>query len=138
MQKTKLGVSVAVLGAAVYFLGFFSGYVAIVILAGYILLMEENSWLKKAAVKSVALLIVFSLLSAVLGLIPDVIGFIDSIFTIFGGSFHISFLTNIIYMLRDGLSLVEKVLFLLLGLKALNQGTIKVPGVDKLIDKCME
>lgn len=138
MQKTKLGVSVAVLGAAMYFTGLFSGYIITIILAGYILLMEENVWLKKAAVKSVALMIVFSILSAVLGLIPDVIGFVDSIFNIFGGSFRISILTNIIYMLRDGLDLVEKVLFLLLGLKALNQGTIKVPVIDKLVEKCME
>lgn len=138
MQKTKLGISVAVLGAAVYFTGLFSGYLITIVLAGYILLMEENVWLKKAAVKSVALMICFSILSAVLGLIPDVIGFVDSIFNIFGGSFHISVLTNIVYMLRDGLDLVEKVLFLLLGLKALNQGTIKVPVIDKFVEKCME
>lgn len=138
MQKTKLGISAAVLGAAVYFTGLFSGYIITVLLAGYILLMEENIWLKKAAVKSVALMICFSLLSSVLGLIPDVIGFINSIFNIFGGSFYISVLSNIIYMLKDGLSLVEKVLFLLLGLKGLNQGTIKVPVIDKLVEKCME
>ncbi len=46
MQKTKLGVSVALMGAALYFLGLFSGYVALIILAGYVLLMEENVWLK--------------------------------------------------------------------------------------------
>lgn len=138
MQKTKLGVSVAVLGAAMYFTGLFSGYIITIILAGYILLMEENVWLKKAAVKSVALMIAFSVLSALLGLIPDVIGFVDSIVNIFGASFRISVLSNIIYMLREGLDLVEKVLFLLLGLKALNQGTIKVPVIDKLVDKCME
>ncbi len=45
MQKTKLGVSVALMGAALYFLGLFSGYVALIILAGYVLLMEENVWL---------------------------------------------------------------------------------------------
>lgn len=138
MQKTKLGISVAVLGATIYFTGLFSGYLITIILAGYILLMEENVWLKKAAVKSVALMICFSILSAVLGLIPDVIGFVDSIFNIFGGSFRISVLTNIVYMLRDGLNLVEKVLFLLLGLKALNQGTVKVPVIDKFVEKCME
>lgn len=82
MQKTKLGVSVAVLGAAMYFTGLFSGYIVAVVLAGYILLMEENEWLKKTAVKAVALMIAFSLLSTLLGLIPGVINFIDSIFII--------------------------------------------------------
>lgn len=138
MQKTKLGVSAAVLGAAVYFLGLFSGSLVAVILAGYILLREENVWLRKSAVKAVALLIVFALLSAVLGLIPDVISFINSIVSIFGGSFYISVVSNIIYMLRNGLDLIRTVLFLLLGLKALNQGTVKVPAVDSLVDKSME
>lgn len=138
MQKTKLGVSVAVLGAAVYFAGLFSGYTITIIMAGYILLMEENVWLKKSAVKSVALMIAFSALSVLLGLIPDAVGVIDDIVGIFGGSFYISVLTNIFYMLRSALSLLQKVLFLILGLKALNQGTIKVPVIDKLVDKCME
>lgn len=77
MQKSKLGVSVALMGAALYFLGLFSGYVALIILAGYVLLMEENVWLKKTAVKSVALLMLFSLILSVLGLIPSLVNFID-------------------------------------------------------------
>ncbi len=138
MQKTKLGVSVALLGAAVYFSGLFSGYLVTIVLAGYVLLMEENLWLKKAAVKSVALLMAFSLISAILGLVPGLVGFIDDIFNIFGGNFHIAFLTNIINMLRSGINLIETVLFLLLGLKALNQGNIPVPGIDKMVEKCFE
>lgn len=138
MQKTKLGVSAAVLGAAVYFLGLFSGSLIAVILAGYILIREENPWLRKSAVKAIALLILFSLISVVLGLIPDVISFINSIVSIFGGSFYISVISNIIYMLRNGLDLIRTLLFLLLGLKALSQGTVKVPVIDSLVDKCME
>lgn len=138
MQKTKLGVSVAVLGAAMYFTGLFSGYVVAVVLAGYILLMEENEWLKKTAVKAVALMIAFSLLSTLLGLIPDVINFINSIFIIFDGDFSIPVVSKIVYMLGEAISLVRIVLFLLLGLKALHQGTIKVPVVDKLVNKSME
>lgn len=138
MQKTKLGVTVALLGAALYFSGLFSGYIITIVLAGYVLLMEENLWLKKAAVKTVALMMVFSIISAVLGLVPGMVNFIDDVFNIFNGSFSIRFVTNIITMLRSGLNLIETVLFLLLGLKALNQGTIPVPGVDKLVDKCFE
>lgn len=138
MQKSKLGVSVALIGAALYFTGLFSGYVAIIVLAGYVLLMEENVWLKKTAVKSVALLMLFSLVLSVLGLIPGLINFIDDIFNIFGGNFHISFLTGIINMLRSGINLIETVLFLILGLKALNQGTVRVPLIDRVVDKCFE
>lgn len=138
MQKSKFGISVALVGAALYFLGLFSGYLAVIVLAGYVLLMEENVWLKKTAVKSVAMLMMFSLILFVVGLIPSLINFIDDVFNIFGMSFHITFLTSIINMLRSGINLIQAVLFLILGLKALNQGTIAVPVIDKMVDKCFE
>ena len=58
MQKTKLGISVGLLGAAIYFTGLFSGYLVAVLLAGYVLMFEENEWLRKNAVKAVALMMV--------------------------------------------------------------------------------
>lgn len=135
MQKTKLGISAALLGAAVCFSGLFSGYLLVFLLTAYILLMEENVWLKKTAVKTVAVLMVFSLLSAVLGLIPDLISVISSIFNIFNGSFSIRILSSIISAARSILGFLETLLLLGLGFKALNQGTIKIPMIDKLVDK---
>ena len=43
-MKTKLGVSVGILGAATYFLGLFSGYTVLALVVGYILLCEQDSW----------------------------------------------------------------------------------------------
>ena len=97
--------------------------------------MEENVWLKKTAVKTVAVLMVFSLLNAVLGLIPDLISVISSIFNIFNGSFSIRILSSIISAARSVLGFLETLLLLGLGFKALNQGTIKIPMIDKLVDK---
>ena len=135
MQKTKLGISAALLGAVVCFSGLFSGYLLVFLLTAYILLMEENVWLKKTAVKTVAVLMVFSLLNAVLGLIPDLISVISSIFNIFNGSFSIRILSSIISAARSVLGFLETLLLLGLGFKALNQGTIKIPMIDKLVDK---
>ncbi len=135
MQKTRLGISAALLGAVVCFSGLFSGYLLVFLLTAYILLMEENVWLKKTAVKTVAVLMVFSLLSAVLGLIPDLISVISSIFNIFNGSFSIRILSSIISAARSVLGFLETLLLLGLGFKALNQGTIKIPMIDKLVDK---
>jgi len=137
MQKTKLGVSVGLLGAAIYFASLFSGYLVAVVLTGYVLLFEANDWLKKNAVKAVALLMFFSFLSVVIHLVPNVIGFIDDICNIFNGNFSISFVSKIVNLLSSALDIVEKVLFLGLGLKALNQGSISFPVVDKLIEKYM-
>jgi len=83
MQKTKLGVSVGLLGAAVYFSAAFGGYVAMFLVAGYVLLFEENEWLKKAAVKAVALMIAVGVLNTAIGLIPDVLNWLSSFLSIF-------------------------------------------------------
>lgn len=138
MQKTRLGISVGLLGAAIYFTSLFSGYFVPVILTGYVLLFEENNWLRKNAVKAVSLMVFFSFIIAIINLIPDAMSFIDDIASIFGGSFIIGFVSNLVNAITSAISIIEKVLFIGLGVKALNQGTIAVSAVDKLINKYME
>jgi len=138
MQKTRLGITVGLMGAALYFSGLFGGYVITIILAGYVLLCEENAWLKKAAVKTVAIMMGFSLLGSLIYLIPNAIGVIDSVLNVFGGNLYLAFVSNIIDVLDKVLVLAEKLLFIILGLKAFNQGNISVPVIDKLINKYMD
>lgn len=137
MQKTKIGISVGLFGAAIYFMGLFGGYLVTVLLAGYVLLFEENEWLRKSAVKAVSVMVVFSLMTAVVNLIPNTISFIDYIVSMFGGEFYISFISNLVNAVVSALSIIEKLLLIGLGVKALNQGTINVPVVDNLINKYM-
>lgn len=138
MQKTKLGISVGLLGAAIYFTGLFSGYLVAVLLTGYVLLFEENGWLKKNAVKAVALMAFFSLLTVGINLIPNVLGVISNLLGIFDVHFSYGVVNSIISVVIGIINLIERVLFILLGFKALNQGTIAVPVVDKLVGKYME
>lgn len=137
MQKTRFGITVSLLGAAIYFMGLFGGFLVTALLTAYVLLFEENEWLKKSAVKAVALMVVFSILSVLIYLIPNVISFIDNVVGIFGGSFYINFVSSLANAAASALDIIEKVLFIGLGIKALNQGNIAVPVVDKLIDKYM-
>ena len=55
----------------------------------------------------------------------------------FGGNFHIAFVTNLINAIVAVLNIIQKLLFLGLGMSALSQGTIAVPIVDNLVDKYM-
>ena len=137
MQKTKLGISVGLLGAAIYFMSLFSGYMVAVLLVGYVLLFEENEWLKKSAVKAIAVMVFFSLLTAVVNLIPNVISVIDYIVSMFGGNFYIAFVANLVNAVVAVLNIIQKLLLIGLGVKALNQGTIAVPVADNLINKYM-
>lgn len=134
-MKAKLGISVGLLGAATYLVALFGGYTPLLLLVGYILIVEENIWLKKAGVKAVALCMFFSLISVVIGLIPDLVYLIDDLLNIFEESFTLYPVTRTISFLQSVLSLARTVLLLGLGITALNQGTIKFPFVDKLIDK---
>ena len=135
MQKTRLGISVGLMGFITYFACYFGGDLAAILLFGYILLVENNQWLRKTAVKALLLTVAFSLLSALIGLIPDIIDFIGSIVNVFNGSFYLSIVSKIVTVLTSAIGLIKTVLFIILGIKALSQGSITVPVVDDLTNK---
>ena len=97
------------------------------------MLFEENAWLRKSAVKAVVLMACFSAAFAVLNLIPDAVSFIGNIAAVFNGGFVLTKLNQIITVFTSGLSILEKVLFLGLGIKALKQDTIAIPFIDSLV-----
>lgn len=138
MQRAKLGISVGLLGAAIYFAGLFSGYLVAALLTGYVLLFEDNEWLRKSAVKAVALMIFFSFLTVLFNLVPNVIDFVNSVLGVFGGGLSTNALTRIIHVFVSAIDIVEKIIFLGLGIKALSQGTIVIPFIDSLVRKYMD
>jgi len=131
---------VGLFGAALYFSGLFGGFLVLLLLAGYVMLVEENEWLKKTAVKAVTLLIAFSLLPALIRLIPDLIGWINDILHVFSDKVSISttLLTKIMNVTYSTIDIGRTVLFICLGIKAFNQGTIAIPVVDGVADKYAE
>lgn len=135
MQKTRLGVSVGLMGAAVVFATFFGGYIPSIMLVGYVLLFEENVWLRRNSVKALALLMFFGVVFEVIGLIPDVFGWVDSLVRIFNGNFSYTFISNVIGFITNTISVLKTVVFLLLGVKSLTQGTVKIPVVDNMLNK---
>lgn len=137
MEKTKLGISVGIAAAAIYFVAYFGGYVPAILMAGYVLIAEENQWLKRSAVKAVATLACFSALFAVIGLLPDALSWIGSLVDLFNGSFSYSVVSKILSVITEALDIAKTVIFLMLGVKALTQATIKVPFVDNLLNKYM-
>lgn len=137
MQKSKLGVSIGLLGAAVCFLGLFGSYVPVVIATGYILLFEENEWLKKNSVKVLAVMITLSVMVTVVELIPDAISVVSSLLNILNIGFSIPLVSSIVGFITSVLLFFRTLILLGMGLKALNQGTISVPIVDNIIDKHM-
>lgn len=135
MQRTKLGISVGMMGAGIYFAGLFGGYIAVLFMVGYVLLFEENGWLKRSAIKATALLMIFSFITTIIGLIPSAVTVVDNILAIFNIGIGRGILNNIAYAVSGIISIIEKLLFLVLGVKALKQETIVIPSVEELISR---
>ena len=136
MQKTKLGISVGLFGAALYFMGLIS-IIPLVVMAGYTLLFEENEWLRKAAVKAVAVVVFFTILLSIIGLVSNSSAILNDIVALFKGTINLAWLNRILSICRTLISFIQAIFLLLLGFKALNQGNLKLSSVDKTINKHM-
>jgi len=139
MEKTRFGVSVGLAGAILYFLGLFGGYVAVIVAAGYLLVTEENAWLKRTAVKAIGTVILFSFLSAIVGYFVSAFNGIGSIFSLIGlGSYEFNSVISMINgFILGTVNILKFVIFLILGIKAFGQKTMYVPLVDGFIRKHM-
>lgn len=135
MEKTKLGISVGALGAIVYFAGLINGLLLVSIIAGYILLKEENIWLKKTALSSIILTVVFAILPKLICLIPDFIGMLDSFVTLFGGSIITTDITTMQNILCDVVYIVEVVVMFVCAILAFKGKSLSLPGVDSIVKK---
>ena len=134
MNKTKLGISVGLVGAALYFLGAIS-LIPAFLLAGYVLLFEENEWLKKTAVKMVVIIVCFSIASIGISMIQNVFSVINTMVRWVFSSASIYIPLNLDSLLRTILGFVENLILLILGFKALTVGSMKVGFIDKIVDK---
>ena len=95
MEKTKLGLSVRLVGALCFLMCLFGGYTPALLLTGYILLCETDDGLKKTAITSVLLLVLFSAVTLVIGLIPDIMDVFEAMAAIFDEYLGVRFIDNI-------------------------------------------
>ena len=138
MEKAKLGIAYNVLAAIVCLLGYYGGYVITGIFTIAVLFTEENPWLKKYCVKTLLLMLVYSLLYTVLGLIPDILGIVYSGAGIVGFNLYFGAVESVFSMLRQIVDLGEMVLFILMAIFALAKKNFKLPVIEKLVNKCVE
>lgn len=136
MLKTKLGISIALVGAAMYFLGAIS-FTPAVLLAGYVLIVEENEWLKRQAAKMIGVVVVFGLLSIAVGWIDDVVYMLGIIVRWFSKDTYLSVPANLTTLCQYIITLAKEVFLLMMGFMALGMKNVKLGVVDKQLDKFM-
>lgn len=138
MQKTNLGISVALMGAGLYFLGLFS-FIPAFLLAAYVLLREEDAWLKRNAIRMVVIVIGFYVLHVGVDLLQEIWGVINCILGwIPFLNLHFSFPLNLDSIANYIISFLENLVLLLSGFKALSGNMIKVDFADKLLSKHLD
>lgn len=134
-MKSKLGITVGLFGAGVYFGNLFGGMLISLLLLAYVLLFEENEWLKIATIKATVLLMSFAFAGMLIDMIPRTIEVFTSFVDIFEVDYDVMMIHRITSFFSTVLNYLEAVLFLVLGVKALNQGTVKIGFIDQIIQK---
>lgn len=135
MQKTKLGLSVGIVAALAYLCGLMSGYVALILIAGYVLLKEDDKWLKYSVIKAIAVTAVFDVIITIINLIPDFLDWIYSCVSLGHGYFSYDTASGVVSVIVSALRILKTTLFIILIFAALKQNTINIPIVDDLITK---
>ena len=135
MNKSKLGISLGLVGFILYMMGMFAGFLTTLALAVFVLCFEEDRWLRRTAVKSVMILITFALLGFLIRIVPDILAIVDSTMLIFEESFDYYVVTKITNVLASIVSFAENIILIILALLSLKQMSIKIPVVDNMINK---
>ncbi|MGI5894172.1 MAG: hypothetical protein ACOX6P_06210 [Candidatus Merdivicinus sp.] len=133
MEKTRLGISVGLMGAILYLMGLLN-LLGLVVIAGYILFCESNVWLRKSAVKAVVLYVIFALVSIFFGIFDDIFGILN---TMLGwiSSIRLGFPLRLDDIVQYAVSIIRTILYLALAGLALKQKTIPMGPIDKELDQ---
>lgn len=138
MQKTKLGISVGLMGAGLYFLGIFS-FIPAFLLAAYVLLCEDSAWLKRNAIRMVIIVTGFYILHTGVDMLQEIWGVINSILGwIPFLHLYFNFPLNLDSIADYVISFIGNLVLLMSGFKALSNDMIKVSFADKLLSKHLD
>ena len=135
MEKSKLGISIALFAALMFLTGHLN-VIVMVLVAGYILLREENAYLKKTAVGTIVLYLAFAALSLCIGLLSNVFSFFNFGNWMYEYVYSAYKVTNSFFSsLNTLVDIAEKIVFGLLALFALLGKEVKIPVIDKFLEK---
>ena len=111
-----------------FFLGIVS-YLALIAVAIYIFIREDNTWLRKTALFAVILAVFFAAVNFVLGAITGLISAATNIVLM------ISIASTVFSVLTTLVNIAEFVLLLLFGFMALGGKSLNIGFINKLYDK---
>ncbi len=137
MLKTKLGISIALVGAAMYFLGAVC-FIPAALLAGYVLIAEQNEWVRKQAAKMIGIVVFFGILSIFVSWFDDIASILNMIVHWFEkDAKKLSIPADLTDFCQYVITFVKEILLIVMGFMALKMKGIGFGVIDKLLDKFM-
>lgn len=136
----KIKISPAMLVAGIYFMMLFgAGYLAVLLILGYVLVCEDSAPLRRAAITATVIGVSFSLLSFFIGLLPNTISlFTDTIigtFLDYNDKIDITGFTKIFDMIQGVVRYIRDISYLIFGFMALGNKFVRIGFIEKIIDK---
>ena len=148
MEKSKLGISIGLFGALLYFIGAMGsiGIFVVALATGYILFFETSEWLKKTAVKSliivVFLAIAVNLITYLSSSVTYILYFLRQLAInndLFNPNYNmIEFFSLLQYLqmvINQLTPAVEILICVILGFRTYKQKDIKIKVLDDIINK---
>ena len=133
-MKTKMRISISVMCALAYFLGAIGHEFVLFIFGAYVLFIENEKELRECVIKSITIVIIFSITIFFVDLIPDILLKVTQ-FSSLSYMKYIDDITNIFRMVSTIIYYFEKILLVYLGVQALNKKYVKLDKIDRLIEK---
>ena len=117
MGKSKLGLSINLFAAILFFIGATgNGVLILAIAAGYVLLAETNERLRKTAIKALVLSIIFSVAILLLSFLGSGVASIVQIFARNSDNYYLANnVSSAAYSLQSFMRVIEAVVFVVLG-----------------------
>ena len=130
--RTRLGITVGMLGAAIYVSALISP-VVLGLLAIYVLFLEENHWLKASAIKAVVCYLGFFVVFQVIDGINYFLRIINRMMSMVHWYPDLSFPGSI----TDALSICRIVFFLVVAFGALKMRDLRIDRIDEFVETHM-
>ena len=130
--RTRLGITVGMLGAAIYVSALISP-VVLGLLAIYVLFLEENHWLKASAIKAVICYLGFFVVFQVIDGINYFLSIINRMMSMVHWYPDLSFPGSI----TDALSICRIVFFLVVAFGALKMLDLRMDRIDEFVETHM-
>ena len=133
MPKAALGVSIGILAAASYWTGLISD-VAAILLIGYILIKEEDNWLRSVALKAGIIIVGMVAITTVTGFLTQGVNGFNALLNLFD---HDQFYNTVLGKLGTLLDciclIVKKVVLLIAGYQAFRYQDFRIGFIDRIV-----